>query len=118
MLPLCVELVHPRDDGIQASDPIVELFIKQLLRAWLSVRVGCKLLVEALAGRAISDSSLQKSIASLELNHVSYERCMTHVEHQACRFHDSSLYTEESSAAVDRPEGDIISLREGDFEIL
>ena len=31
MLPLRVECVHPRDNGIQASKPIIELFVKYLL---------------------------------------------------------------------------------------
>lgn len=68
MLPLCVELVHPRDNGIQASDPIVELLVKHLLRARLSIRVSCKLLVEALARRAISNRSLHQR-TTLESNH-------------------------------------------------
>lgn len=46
------------------------------------------------------------------------EKRWTNVEHQACRFHQSALHAEEPAAAVDRPETDIISLCESDFELL
>lgn len=60
MLPLRVECIHHRDNGIKASEPIVEFLVKRLLRGRLSAWVGCEFRIEALPSRTISDSSLHQ----------------------------------------------------------